>query len=64
MEFPAFPDEQPESPVSFHFEDVDFELPDPQQLSDWLLAVAESEQKPFTEVNYIFCSDEHLNLYG
>ena len=60
MQFPELPAEQPESPVSFHFEDVEFELPDEQKLADWLLSVAENEKKPFTEVNYIFCSDEHL----
>lgn len=60
MQFPKFPDEAPESPVSFHFEDVVFELPNVQMLGDWLLGVAESEGKEFVELNYIFCSDEHL----
>lgn len=60
MQFPELPSEQPESPVSFHFEDVQFELPDEQALVEWLLSVAENEKKSFTEVNYIFCSDEHL----
>ncbi len=60
MHFPDFPDEAPESPVSFHFEDVSFELPDELMLTDWLLGVAESEGKAFVEVNYIFCSDERL----
>ena len=52
--------EQPEQPISFFFEDVEFELPDEQYLREWLLSVAESENKPIREVNYIFCSDEHL----
>ena len=60
MQFPVVPEEQAESPVSFHFEDVEFELPDEEALSAWLLAVAGNEKKPFTEVNYIFCSDERL----
>lgn len=60
MQFPEFSDEAPESPVSFHFEDVEFELPDEQRLSDWLMGVAESEGKAFVEVTYVFCSDEHL----
>lgn len=60
MQFPELPDDSPESPVSFHFEDVEIELPDTQKLSDWLVGVAESEGKEFVEINYIFCSDEHL----
>ncbi|MBC7775052.1 MAG: rRNA maturation RNase YbeY [Phycisphaerae bacterium] len=60
MHFPDLPTDEPETPVSFHFEDVEFELPDEQMLTDWLLGVAESEGKAFIEVNYIFCSDERL----
>jgi len=60
MQFPEFSDDEPEVPVSFHFEEVAFDLPDEQKLTDWLLGVAESEGKDFVEVNYIFCSDERL----
>lgn len=60
MEFPSFTDDTPENPVSFHFEDVTFELPLEQAIRDWLVGVAETEAKPFVEVNYIFCSDEYL----
>ncbi len=60
MQFPDLPDEEPEIPVSFYFEDVEFELPDEQKLTDWLLGVAESEGKDFVSVSYIFCSDERL----
>ena len=60
MQFPAFPSDAPDASVSFHFEDVEFELPNEQKLSDWLQSVAESEGKEFVEVNYIFCSDERL----
>lgn len=60
MQFPEFTAEEPETPVSFNFEDVEFELPDEQKLSDWLQGVAESENKDFVEVSYIFCSDERL----
>lgn len=60
MQFPEFPEDDPIVPVSFHFEDVSFELPDEQKLSDWLLGVADSESQEFVEVSYIFCSDEHL----
>ena len=61
MQFPDLPfEDAPDAPVSFHFEDVTFELPDQQMLTDWLLAVAAAESKDFYEVNYIFCSDERL----
>lgn len=60
MQFPLISSDKPETPISFHFEDVAFELPDAQMLTDWLLSVAESEGKGFEEINYIFCSDEHL----
>ena len=60
MNFPDLPTDEPEIPVSFNFEDVEFELPDEQMLTDWLMGVAESEGKSFVEVSYIFCSDERL----
>ncbi len=61
MQFPEIQwDEEPETFVSFYFEDVDFDLPDQQQLVKWLLAVADSEKKPVHELTYIFCSDEYL----
>lgn len=62
MDFPDFPldDDAVEQVILFHFEDVSFELPHEDKLKDWLLSVAEKEEKPFGEVNYIFCSDEYL----
>jgi rRNA maturation RNase YbeY len=61
MQFPAIPlDDLPDEPVTYHFEDVSFDLPDSQHLTQWLLAVGREERKPFLEVNYIFCSDEYL----
>ena len=61
MDFPDLPlDEAPEEPVSFHFEDIRFDLPDTERLTQWLLSVAGTEGKPFFELNFIFCSDEHL----
>ncbi len=61
MRFPDLPfHDTPDVLVSFHFEDVAFDLPDQQALTDWLVDVAAREGKDFYEVNYIFCSDEHL----
>jgi len=60
MQFPDLPGDEPEIRVSFHFEEVEFELPDETKLTEWLLGVAESEDQEFVEVSYIFCSDERL----
>lgn len=61
MKFPKLESlEQPEQPISFFFQDVQFELPGEASLCQWLLAAAEAEGKPIFEVNYIFCSDEYL----
>jgi rRNA maturation RNase YbeY len=60
MQFPDLPGEAPESPVSFNFEDVTFDIPDESALSGWLMRIAEVEGKAFVEVNFVFCSDEHL----
>jgi rRNA maturation RNase YbeY len=61
MDFPDIPDQTPETPVSFYFEDVDeFELGDETALADWLMGVAATEGVPFLELSCIFCSDERL----
>ncbi|MFN0014738.1 MAG: rRNA maturation RNase YbeY [Saprospiraceae bacterium] len=61
MHFPDLPlDDISETVVSFHFEDVSFDLPDQKQLVDWLLAIADEENKPVYELTYIFTSDEYL----
>lgn len=53
-------DNEPQTGVSFFFEDVEFDLPDWENLSDWLQTIAREEGKPFLELNIIFCSDEYL----
>lgn len=60
MEFPIPPGEVPESPLSFYFEDVTFDLPDAPGLAKWLISIAVTEKMSISEVNVIFCSDEHL----
>jgi rRNA maturation RNase YbeY len=60
MNFPDLPAEMPETPFSFNFEDVTFDLPDEEALAAWLLRIPTTEGKPMVEVNFIFCSDEHL----
>lgn len=60
MQFPSLPGETPEDSISFHFEDVEFDLPDEQVLTKWLTEVANAEGQQLGEITYIFCSDEHL----
>jgi probable rRNA maturation factor len=61
MKFPELPPEEaPELPVSFHFEDVPNKLPDLLVMTAWVLSVGESEDQPIREIHFIFCSDEYL----
>jgi probable rRNA maturation factor len=46
--------------VNFFTESVDFKLPHPRKTSTWICASILSEKKKLKELNYIFCSDEHL----
>lgn len=46
--------------IRFFSEDVDFSLPKPRKTSTWIKTVITKEKKPFTEINYIFCSDKYL----
>jgi probable rRNA maturation factor len=45
--------------ISFNYE-TEFELPNEDQLSNWLSQVILSESKKEGEINYIFCDDEYL----
>jgi probable rRNA maturation factor len=60
IEFPSFPSDQPEVPVTFQSEDVDFGLPHEVDTMVWLQHVADTEQRAIVELCYIFCSDDYL----
>lgn len=60
MNFPDLPEELTEASILFEFEDVTFDLPDEQKLVAWLKTIADREGMPVRELNFIFCSDEHL----
>lgn len=45
--------------ISFNYE-TEFELPNEEQLSNWLSQVILSENKKEGDINYIFCDDEYL----
>jgi probable rRNA maturation factor len=45
--------------ISFNYE-TEFELPNEDQISNWLSQVILSEKKKEGDINYIFCDDEYL----
>jgi probable rRNA maturation factor len=45
--------------ISFNYE-IEFELTNEEQISDWLNKVIISENKKEGDINYIFCDDEYL----
>lgn len=45
--------------ISFNYE-TEFEVPNEDQLSNWLSQVILSENKKEGDINYIFCDDEYL----
>ncbi len=60
MDFPDLPIDDPARIVEFHVEDVTVDWADSDAVANWLLSVADHEQRPLHEVNYILCSDEYL----
>ena len=45
--------------IEYHFE-VDFNLSNSPQYTDWITRVLNSESKKLGEISYIFCSDNYL----
>lgn len=46
----------------FEQEDIDFELPNDEQLySNWIQYIIKKEKKEFLQLTYIFCSDSYLH---
>jgi probable rRNA maturation factor len=46
--------------ISFHTEDLKFQLPQKLKHKQWLTAIATEEGKKMGELAYIFCSDNYL----
>ena len=61
MSNPDFPVFNEEEDITFHSEDIEFNLSNIQILSNWLRAVISSKNKKLSFLNYIFCSDEYLH---
>lgn len=46
--------------IQFHSEDIDFTLKNKKLIRDWIAASLLKEHKQPGEINFIFCSDDHL----
>jgi rRNA maturation RNase YbeY len=46
--------------ISFHTEELAFQLPEKLKHKQWLKTVAAAEGKKIGELNYVFCTDEYL----
>jgi probable rRNA maturation factor len=46
--------------VNFFSEDISFKLPNSRKVSTWIQSVIKNEKRHVKELNYIFCSDDHL----
>ncbi|MFD2513998.1 rRNA maturation RNase YbeY [Pontibacter locisalis] len=50
-----------EHPIEFFSEDIEFELKNPDKVSDWIATVIEQHGKELASLTYIFCSDNYLH---
>jgi len=57
----AWDDENEISPISFHIEEVNFELHDAHSIELWIKSVIQSYSCKLNVVNIIFCSDHYLH---
>ncbi|WP_242926276.1 rRNA maturation RNase YbeY [Pontibacter vulgaris] len=48
-------------PIEFFSEDIDFTLPNPDKVSDWIASVIEQHDSELIGLTYIFCSDDYLH---
>jgi rRNA maturation RNase YbeY len=46
--------------IFFHSEEIDFKLKKKKKVRNWLIELANTEEKTIEELSYIFCSDEYL----
>jgi probable rRNA maturation factor len=46
--------------INFFTEDINFELPHPRKISNWIKKVVPKERNRINQLNFIFCSDEYL----
>ncbi|AKD02812.1 rRNA maturation RNase YbeY [Pontibacter korlensis] len=48
-------------PIEFFSEDIDFELNNPEQVSEWIADVIDHHGQELSGLTYIFCSDDYLH---
>ena len=46
--------------IQFFSEDTSFELQTPEQVSNWISRIVQSEDQEIAAINFIFCSDNYL----
>jgi probable rRNA maturation factor len=46
--------------INFFVEKIRFKLPNPRKTSNWVKSVVRKEGFYLNEINFIFCSDDHL----
>lgn len=51
----------PSPEIRFFAEQIDFSLPHPRKTSRWIKLVADKENAPVGELNFIFCDDGYLH---
>ncbi len=47
--------------ITFHIEQLDFELTQASRIQDWISTVIKQRDCRLIQLNYIFCSDEYLH---
>ncbi len=50
----------PSASIQFFYEDIDFKLKNSRKITPWLKNAIKQEGKIAGDLNFIFCSDEHL----
>lgn len=50
-----------EDKIIYNIEDVDFQLVNPSDLSNWIEKTIENEEKKLGAISYIFCNDDYLH---
>ncbi len=47
--------------IEFYSEDVEFELENPNQVSEWITSIIENHDHELVNLTYVFCSDDYLH---
>ncbi|TAE67629.1 MAG: rRNA maturation RNase YbeY [Bacteroidetes bacterium] len=48
-------------PIRFFYENITFEVPQPQKTRVWIKKIIQNQQYKVGEMNFIFCDDEYLH---